>query len=218
MEQGPHPLVPSVDVGPFTDFGGYSSVWPGGFTASAEIYLDLAWAAGSGFDYSVAVNDKTGNHVRDFIFHATQDTTTGDLLVAGSNNTNFAPREDLENINHVVISSSDWYTFEHRFYNDAGVLAVDLNLYNSGGLLLFTETRSDPGDLIASVIGGNRYGWFTHITVADGIAVDNVVLTVVPEPATIALWGLGTVLLAGYRRRRSRQQSAVSRQQSETES
>ena len=175
MEQGNSP----DPFGPFTDFGGFNSVWPGGITASTDIYLDKSWLLGEGFDYAVAINNQLGDHLRDFIFHVTQDTSTGDLLVAGSNNTNFDPREDLETIDHFVIPTSDWYTFEHVFFDDGGVLAVDLNLYNSSGVLLFTETRSDPADLIATVVGGNRYGWNTNIDISGGIAVDNVSLTIV---------------------------------------
>lgn len=72
-------------------------------------------AAGEGFDYAVAANGQDGNHLRDFIFHVTQDTSTGNLLVGGSNNTNFAPREDLDTLNHATIDASGWYTFEHKF-------------------------------------------------------------------------------------------------------
>ncbi|MBD3309440.1 hypothetical protein GF339_23805 [candidate division KSB3 bacterium] len=160
--------------GPFTRFGGYHDTWPeGGFTASLDIYLDTGWAAGEGFDYSVAANGSDGNHQRDFIFHVTKDTSTGDLLVGGSNNSNFTPREDLENINHYVVSSSGWYTFQHVFYDNGGSLAVDLNLLDSSGTVLFTETRSTAADTIPGEVGGNRYGWFTFIDVSGGIAIDN---------------------------------------------
>ncbi len=195
---------------PFTNFGGYSSVWPGTYSASVDIYLDTSWAAGSGFDYTVASSRQTGAHLRDFIFHVTQDTSTGELLVAGSNNTNFAVRQDLENINHYSVTNSGWYTFEHVFYDDgSGVLAVDLNLRDSNGTLLFTETRSDAGDLIASVVGGNRYGWFTFIDVRDGIAVDNTCLgtpvAAVPLPpaALLGMGMLGGLGLIARRRRRA---------------
>ncbi|MEO0531882.1 MAG: hypothetical protein AAF266_15105 [Planctomycetota bacterium] len=186
---------------PFSRFDGYRTVWPGGFTASIDIYLDTSWAAGAGFDYSVAVNGSDGNHQRDFIFHVTQDTSTGSLLVGGSNNTNFAPREDLETLNNYEVTASGWYTFEHDF-RDAGdgTLAVDLNLRDDSGTLLFTETRNDGSDVIATEIGGNRYAWFTTVTVTNGIDLDNHSLSVVPEPFGIGFFG--TLFGAAYYARR----------------
>ena len=66
-----------------------------GLTASVDVYLDTGWGAGKGFDYSVAANGTDGAHQRDFIFHVTKDTGTGQLLVGASNNAGFAPGEDL---------------------------------------------------------------------------------------------------------------------------
>ncbi|WP_428387736.1 hypothetical protein [Mucisphaera sp.] len=192
--------TPNIGLsGPFSQFDGYRTVWPGGMLASIDIYLDPATlAAGEGFDYSVAANGSDGSHQRDFIFHVTKDTSTGDLLVGGSNNTNFDPREDLETINNIALGSAGWYTFEHAFYDAGdGSLAVDLNLRNAAGTLLFTETRNSALDVIATEIGGNRYSWFTNIDVAGGIAVDNAQLSVVPTPAAFGagLIGMGAVLL-----------------------
>lgn len=127
----------------------------------------------TGFDYSVAATGSDNAHQRDYIFHVTKDTSTGDLLVAGSNNTNFAPREDLETLSHYAVTSAGWYTLQHRFYDDGGALAVDLNLLDSAGTVLFTETRFDPADTIPAEVGGNRYAWFTFDNVPGGIAVDN---------------------------------------------
>ena len=195
---------PGSESGPFSRFDLYRSFWPGGMTASIDVYLDTNWAAGEGFDFSVAANNSSGSHLQDFIFHVTKDTSTGDLLVAGSNNTNFDPREDLETLNHYVVPTSDWYTFEHDFYDYGdGTLAVDLNLRNSGGSLLFTETRNDAGNILATVVGGNRYAWFTNVDIAGGIAIDNHSLTIIPEPTTFALGGLGLALIAVRRRRRA---------------
>ena len=193
-------------TGGFTRFDGYRNSWPGGYTASVDVYLDTNMAAGEGFDYSVAAtNSSTTSHLRDFIFHVAKDISTGQLLVGGSNNTNFDPRQDLDTLNHYAVTASGWYTLEHVF-RDAGdgTLAVDLNLRDALGTLLFTETRNDGSDVLNVNVGGNRYGWFTNIDVANGIHVDNVTLNVVPLPP--AAWaGLGLLgTLAGVRAVRRR--------------
>jgi hypothetical protein len=61
----------------------------------------------------------------------------------------------------IAVGQTGWYTFEHLFRNDGGVLAVDMTIRDSSGGLVKTWTRSDPTDLIdVTVGGGNRYGWF----------------------------------------------------------
>ena len=73
---------------PYTRLGGYSSDFGAGFTVSLDIYLDpTAWVQGQGFDWSTAVNNQDGNHLRDFIWHVGVDS--GQLLVNASNNTDF---------------------------------------------------------------------------------------------------------------------------------
>lgn len=158
---------------PFSRFDGYVDTWSGTWAAEIDVYLDPTWNASQGFDYAVAATGSDGSHQRDFIFHVNKDASTGKVLVAGSNNTNFAPREDLENLNHYEVTTAGWYTLQHVFYeNGSGALAVDLNLLDSNGNILFTETRSNPSDVIATEIGGNRYGWFTFINVDGGVRVD----------------------------------------------
>ncbi len=170
---------------PFSRFDGYRDTFGQGWTAEIDVYLDPAWAAGEGFDYSVASSGSDGNHRRDFIFHVTSDTSTGDLLVSSSNNTSFAPREDLETINHHVVTDAGWYTLQHVFRDDAGVLAVDLNLLDDAGTVLWTETRSDASDTIPGEVGGNRYAWFTVIDVDGGVEADNHELhLLLPDPGS----------------------------------
>lgn len=166
---------------PFSDFGGYETEWPGDWVAELDVYLDPSWAAGAGFDYTVAATGSDGNHQRDFIFHVTKDSSTGALLVGGSNNTDFTAREDLEDRNHAVVEEAGWYTLQHRFHEDGGVLAVDLNLVDSDGTVLFTETRSTSADAIEEV-AGNGYAWFTFSTVED-LAIDNHELYLAGGPA-----------------------------------
>lgn len=149
---------------PFSRFDMYRSTWLGAWNAEVAVYLDPAWPSGAGFDYSVASSSSAGTHRRDFIFHVTKDISTGALLVGASNNTNFAPRQDLETIPHYTVTAAGWYTLRHSFRDQAGVLAVDLQLVDANGAVLFTVTRSDASDLIPSVVGGNRYAWFTVIS------------------------------------------------------
>jgi len=94
-------------------------------------------ALGQGFDYSVAATKANGDNLRDFIFHVTKDSSTGDLLVGASNNTNFDPIENLENGTHGTITTSGWYTLQHVFHEVSGALAVDLNVLDENGTVVF---------------------------------------------------------------------------------
>ncbi|WP_281275263.1 calcium-binding protein [Afifella aestuarii] len=167
------------ETGPFTRLGGYSSDFGDGYSVSAKIYLDTEWAEGDGFDVSVAANGKDGSHQRDFIFHVTQDEDTDKLLVGADNNSSFEPKDNLELYNHATIGTSGWYTFDWNFYeNDAGNLEVAMNVYDDDGDFVFSEVRSSDQDSIDTEVGGNRYFWFTDISVNGGIQVDDVTMTV----------------------------------------
>jgi len=187
-------------VSPYTQFGGYSSSFNGGYTASLDVYLDATWADGQGFDYSVASNNQSGNHLRDFMFHV--GVVNGDLLVNASNNTDRAFNSfkllNENGGNNYTVASSGWYTFEQVFYEDGGNLAVDLNLYDSSDSLLYSVTRSTTDD-IATIVGGNRYGYFTYNNI-EGLAIDNTSLQAIPEPASLGLLAAGGLMLAKRRR------------------
>jgi hypothetical protein len=176
MDSSVLPAPPNDFTGAFTRLGGYSSVFPAtGFKASQDVFMNLSdpavLADTYGWDLSCAASDQGGSFLRDFVFHSAG--SPGQILVGGSNNSNFTRRNDLGSINHYTITATGWYTFEWVFRNNGfGVLAVDLNLRNAGGGLLWTETRSDPSDLIATIVGGNRYMWFTFLEV-NRLAIDN---------------------------------------------
>lgn len=190
--------APGDESGPFSRFDGYRSGLEGGFTTSFDVYLDdTMMLAGEGFDVSVAGNNQAGVHFQDFIMHVTHDTSTGNILIGGSNNTNFDPREDLENQNHVEITSAGWYTMEWKFYeNDLGDVEVAMNVYDSSGTWIFTEIRSDAVNDFDTVYGGNRYLWFTNIDVASGIAVDEMSMsTIDTNPVQLAT---GSTITASF--------------------
>jgi hypothetical protein len=171
-------LVPANSTsfsGTFGRLGGYQTSFGNGFVVSQDVYINLAdptVAANTyGWDLSVAANGQNGNHRRDFIIH-TASNASGEILVAGSNNTNFTRRNDLATLNHYAITASGWYTFQYVFRDSAGALAVDLELLDASQTRLWKETRYNTSDLIASVVGGNRYIWFTFLAVEE-LAIDN---------------------------------------------
>lgn len=175
-------MTGDVTTAPFSGFDMYRDVWPGDWMAEIDVYLDPAWPTGEGFDYSVAANGSDGAHQRDYIFHVGTVEDEGDvvgkaLLVNGSNNADFTTNSfkllNDNSGNYFEVTTAGWYTLQHVFYNDGGSLSVDLNLLDSGGTVLWTATRSNGADTIPGEVGGNRYGWFTHIDVAAGIMVDN---------------------------------------------
>ncbi|MGI2336902.1 MAG: HYR domain-containing protein, partial [Dehalogenimonas sp.] len=171
-------------TGIFSRIGGYTSSFGNGYRVRQSVYMNLndpaVLANTYGWDLSCASSNQSGGHLRDFIFH-TASNASGEILVAGSNNSNFARRNDLATLNHFTITTSGWYIFEFVFRDNTGALAVDLNLLDAGGTVLWTETRTNPTDLIASVVGGNRYLWFTFIAV-EHLAIDN---TSIERKATV---------------------------------
>lgn len=203
---GAHAVINSTTIpgnpfdytGVFGRLGGYSSVFGSGFRSSVDVYLDLSNPAVTadtyGWDVSTAASGQDGAHRRDFIFHAASDAG-GNILIAADNNTGFTKRNDLGSINHYTVTNSGWYTLEWVFRDNAGVLAVDCNLRDAAGALLWSETRSDLSDLIATVVGGNRYMWFTFLEV-DKLAIDNAHLernaSVVCTPGSGSSFPVGT--------------------------
>jgi hypothetical protein len=166
-------------TGAFSSLGGSYNSFVNGFVTSVDVYVDLTDSkvldGTYGWDVTTAANNQAGSHLRDFIFHAAGEP--GKVLIAGSNNSNFARRGDLATLDNYAITESGWYTFEWNF-RDAGdgSLAVDLILRDASGVELWRETRNTPTDEIASLVGGNRYMWFTFLS-ADKLAIDNTTLT-----------------------------------------
>ena len=169
--------------GAFTRFGGYESAFPGGgYTTSVDVYLNVEAGTvnDTRFDWSSAINDPAGNHRRDFVFNAgfyndTDATGSGPRFVisASNNATRSGAFPKNPDRNPISITTTGWYTFEHRFYNAGlGVLAVELRITDLNGAPLHTWILSDATDIIGTTVGGHRYGWLV-ILEFPVLAIDN---------------------------------------------
>lgn len=160
----------TAGLGAYSRFGAYRSAFPGDYVAELDVYLDPAWTAGQGFEYVVASSNSSGGHLRDFVFHIAK--TVNGLRVNGDNNVYGASGNAYIAAQGTQIAEEGWYTMQHTFRDDNGVLAVDLTLLDSDGQVVFQTTRSNPADVM-SLVGGNRYGWFATNNVVGGVEMDN---------------------------------------------
>ncbi len=187
--------------GPFTRWGGYNSTWPaGGYTTQVDVYLDSAYATdnadsyggnlaclpsnptdvacrGTRFDYSSAINNNSGNHLRDFGFNVSTGLAGDDcpgFTVTGTTNVDRTGANPNATA-HACIPTSGWYTFKHTFSEDAGFLKVLMQIIPVGGgpaTASFTISGIDP----IGTVGCNRYGWFTNQEIW-GLPIDNASMT-----------------------------------------
>jgi hypothetical protein len=164
----------------YTFWGGASQTFPpGGYTTSIDIYLDISLPYMTGdltpylndtrFDWDSAIGTPQCRFRRDFVFNAgfytdTDSTGSGPRFVISVSNNAGRGSSFPKNPGRMpyTICQEGWYTFEHRFRDNAGVLAVDLTIKNAAGMPLMTWTLSDPSDVIGVTVGGNQYGWFAQ--------------------------------------------------------
>ncbi|MFN3188579.1 MAG: Ig-like domain-containing protein [Candidatus Paceibacteria bacterium] len=165
--------------GAFSRWGAYENEFPtDGYFTELDVYIDTNLADGSAakrFDFSSAINNTANAHRRDFIIHAgTKEGEIGKWFVAASNNAHASElRHIMPSNSPVEVTESGWYTLQHEFNNNVGVLEVVMRLIRiSDGSVVGTWVRSDAFDIIGSTVGGNRYGWLLNITF-DEIQVDN---------------------------------------------
>lgn len=186
--------------GDFTRWGGYNygagNAIPTVFqeySTSVDIYLNVegGWANNTRFDFSSAINNSAGTHLSDFIFNGGFYTDTDGSPGSGTSrfvisaSTNSQPGSAFAKnpgFDPIAISATGWYTFEHHFYDNAGVLNVDMSIYDASHSLIKTWTRiSSP----TASVGGNRYGWFDFNEFST-LAFDNSQLSLVSaQPTTV---------------------------------
>ncbi len=200
--------------GSATNFGGYnfgagSVATPfQEYTTTLDIYLDVngGWANDTRFNYSSAISSSAGGFLRDFVFNAgfyndgTGPGANTDRFVISVGNNSGRGNSFPKNTGAISISDTGWYTFTQHFYENSGLLNVDLSIFSASGDLVNQWTLgTDP---IAGV-GGNRYGWITSNEFSV-LAIDNSSLSIagstVPEPLSLSLLGIGLFALATVRR------------------
>jgi hypothetical protein len=187
---------------------------PPGFTTSVDIYLDLSSGAfnDTRFDWDVALQTSAGGFVRDFVFNGgyydqMSATGSGPRFVFSAGNNAGRGNAYPEDPNHdpFAITASGWYTFQHHFQDDNGVLRVDMTILDASGAIEKSWTISS-GDPVGPNCCSPNYGWFATQEF-EFLAFDNADLTQdapatqVPEPATMSLITIG---LAGFVRRKRR--------------
>jgi hypothetical protein len=209
----------AAGAGDFTSWGGYNfgagNAVPTAFQeyiTSVDIFLNVGggFANNTRFDFSSAINNSSGTHLRDFIFNGgfynSSDLTgpgagTDRFVISASTGSQPGNAFAQNPANGpIAIDVTGWYTFENHFYDNAGSLAVDLSIYDSSDSLVNTWTVN-TADSIGSV-GGNRYGWFDYNELPV-LAFDNASMEIVPEPSTWASLAFGVAGLLIFRRRRS---------------
>jgi hypothetical protein len=199
--------------GPLTKWGGYNSKWPvGGYTTQLDIYLDTAYATanpdtyggdmacllppgnardpnckGTRFDYSSAINNTSGAHLRDLGFNVSTglvgDDCTGFTVLGTTNVDRIGANPNLPG--HQCIETSGWYTFKHTFSEANGFLKVLMEIIPvSGGpaTASFTITGIDA----IGTVGCNRYGWLTNQEIW-GLPIDNASMTGCGTPPPVVV-------------------------------
>jgi hypothetical protein len=168
-------------VGPYTDWDGDSTAtFPlGGYSTGVDVYLDVPYAMShpdTRFDWSSAINDTSGDFLRDFVFNVGTDAS-GFVITGGNNSTRCGADPYTVDATHaprVSVILSGWYTFEHTFSGLPGSpLVVTMRLINKAtDAVVGTWVRSTPTDVVGVDVGGNSYGWFVQ-NEFDGLAIDN---------------------------------------------
>jgi hypothetical protein len=166
-----------VYYGPYTNWGGYSPIFPpGGYATGVDIYLDVDYAIAhpdTRFDWSSAISNTSGGFGRDFVFNVGTDPL-GFVISGGNNATRCGANPADPGHAPVHVTESGWYEFRHTFMGVSGsplIVRLDL-IQKSTNAVIGTWIRTNPSDIIDVTVGGNRYGWFVQ-NEFDGLAIDN---------------------------------------------
>ncbi len=204
-------------------FGGAQQSYTGNFTESVDMYVNVAgWAASPGATQGFQLDASPSNSITGDAAYNTYNaqgakTNQGDetQFYVAAPTVNNTPEVTIggaidvlpsaSNSDFATITQSGWYNFAVSFdKGSGGYVQNTFTVSTLGGTVLGSFTGTSP--MPASQLGGNNYGlwfegWYNGFA-GDTIGIDNV--TVTPEPASVALIGVG--LAAGcllLRRRRA---------------
>jgi hypothetical protein len=184
--------------GASTRFGGYSSVWPGGFSQSLDIYIDPSQGnIGDGWFLDNALYSNTGSWLEAGGVGA-EKTAAGTWSLAADWDGASYPGGGID------VTTAGWYTIMSEWTEEGTKVGRNTYVYDSLGTEIYSATLQSGQQDIANA-GGWGYGWVGRSTAPAGftLAIDNSSLTTVPEPGVATLFGLGIAGLA-WRSRRDR--------------
>ena len=180
---GPHSVANlGTNGSAATNWGGYEDVFPvGGYSTFISIFLDVdgGFANDTRFDFSSAINNTGGTHLRDFIFNCgfyddAAAPGSGNRFVCSTSNNSIGWPKDPAREPTVIATESGCYGFHHQFRDNAGFLQVTFSIFDPVGTLVKSWVQNTT-DAMAGV-GGNRYGWYAH-NAFPFLAFDNALLT-----------------------------------------
>jgi hypothetical protein len=165
-----------IYYGPYTNWGGYSGVFPpGGYSTGVDVYLDVPYAIANPdtrFDWDSAVSNTAGGFRRDFAFNVGTDALG--FVISASNNATRCGANPATGTTPFHVTASGWYEFRHTFTGVTGLpLVANLQLIQKpSNVVLATWTLTNATDIIGTTVGGNRYGWFVQ-NEFDDLPIDN---------------------------------------------
>lgn len=152
---------PANGDGSYTNFGGYSDVFPaGGFSQFIDVYIDPEMGEiGEGWALDNALNGNDGVWEE-----------AGGVGALKANDGNWWIAADGDGAGYpgtadggvgLMVDTAGWYTIESQWIeNDADSSKIDRNtfIYDSNGDLKYSNLNPQQVDLADA--GGHRYGWF----------------------------------------------------------